>query len=48
MCQQAVALERRNKGPIVWGKALQIWGQQREPEALLGNFLEIEIFFLPN
>jgi len=38
-------LERRNKGPIVWGRALQMWGQQGELEALLGNFLEIECFF---
>ena len=38
-------LERRNKGPIVWGRALQMWGQQGELEAPLGNFLEIELGF---
>lgn len=46
VCQQAVALERRNKGPIIWGKDSEYVGKIGKAEILSVNFLEIHLEIL--
>lgn len=49
VCLLAIALERRNKGPIVWGAGLCRCGATVRAETLLGNFsaVDLESIFSP-